>query len=132
MHFPAWNVSKYGVFLVRIFPYSVKIRKNMDQKNSAFGHLSRSASSLNISNEKVKVLLIWVFHSIFFIFCKQFWQFYLGKCLYYSSPLLSMFFKKFLWQSSSLMELHTGRKQMLYSEVIQVLRSVFDRDWNFW
>ena len=26
-------VSKYGVFLVQIFPYSVQIQENTDQKN---------------------------------------------------------------------------------------------------
>ena len=31
----AWNVSVFGVFLVRIFPYS-------DQKNPEYGHFSRS------------------------------------------------------------------------------------------
>ena len=28
----AWKVSKYGVFLVRIFLYSVRMQENMDQK----------------------------------------------------------------------------------------------------
>ena len=44
-------MSKYGVFLVRIFqyllrksPYSVQIRKNADQKKSAFGLFSRSVN----------------------------------------------------------------------------------------
>ena len=32
-----WNVSNYGVFLVRIFPHSVQMRKNTDQKNSIVG-----------------------------------------------------------------------------------------------
>ena len=52
----AWKMSKYGVFwsvfsricteygeiLRSISPYSVKMRENTDQKNSAFGHFSRS------------------------------------------------------------------------------------------
>ena len=33
----AWKVSKYGVFLVCIFPYSVQMQENVDQKNSVFG-----------------------------------------------------------------------------------------------
>ena len=45
-------MSFFGVFLVRIFPYSdwirrdteysVRIRENTDQKNSEYGHFSRS------------------------------------------------------------------------------------------
>ena len=46
-----WNVSKYGVFLVRIFPHSDWIRRDTNdtnagkyraKKNSVFGHFSRS------------------------------------------------------------------------------------------
>ena len=35
-------MSKYGVFLVRIFPYSVQIQENTDQKSSVFEHFLRS------------------------------------------------------------------------------------------
>ena len=51
--FTAWKVSVFGVFLVRTFPhsnwiwrdispYSVRMRKNADQKNSKYGHFPRS------------------------------------------------------------------------------------------
>ena len=40
--FTAWKVSKYGVFLVRIFLYSVRIQENTDQKKLSFGHFSRN------------------------------------------------------------------------------------------
>ena len=39
--FTAWKVSKYRVFC-GISPYSVQMRGNTDQKNSVFGHVSRS------------------------------------------------------------------------------------------
>ena len=35
---------KYGVFLVCIFPYSVQMRENTEQKNSIFGQFLRRAS----------------------------------------------------------------------------------------
>ena len=48
----AWKVSVLGVFLVwifprldwilRIFPYSVQVRENTDQKNFKYGHFSHS------------------------------------------------------------------------------------------
>ena len=48
----AWTVSVFGVFLVRnfahsdrirrIFPNSVRMRENMDQKHSGYGHFSGS------------------------------------------------------------------------------------------
>ena len=38
----AWNVSKYGVFLGRIFPYFEWIRENTDQQNSLFEQFLRS------------------------------------------------------------------------------------------
>ena len=38
------KVSKYGIFLVRIFSYSLQIRENTDQKNSTFGYFSCSVS----------------------------------------------------------------------------------------
>ena len=37
-----WKVSVFGVFLVRIFPYSVQMCENTDQKNSEYGHFLRS------------------------------------------------------------------------------------------
>ena len=40
--FTAWKVSVFGVFLVGIFPHSDWIWENMDQKNSEYGHFSRS------------------------------------------------------------------------------------------
>ena len=62
----AWKVSKYGVFLVRIFPHSdwirrdtekilrispylVQIRENTDQNNPVFGQFSRSVRLLTNS-----------------------------------------------------------------------------------
>ena len=54
MNVTVWKVCVFGVFLVRIFPhsdwmrrdseypYSVQIRENKDQKNSEYGHFSRS------------------------------------------------------------------------------------------
>ena len=45
----AWKVSIFGVILVHVFPYtlrispySVRIRENTDQKNSEYGHFLRS------------------------------------------------------------------------------------------
>ena len=38
----AWKVYVFAVILVRIFPYSVQMRKNVDQNNSEYGHFSRS------------------------------------------------------------------------------------------
>ena len=40
----AWKMSKYGVFLVRIFLYSVQVQENTNQKNSVFGHFPRNVS----------------------------------------------------------------------------------------
>ena len=40
--YTAWKVSKYKIFLVSIFLSSDWIQENTDQKNSAFGHFSRS------------------------------------------------------------------------------------------
>ena len=39
--FTARKVSKYGVFLVRIFLYLDWMQENTDRNNSLFGHLSR-------------------------------------------------------------------------------------------
>ena len=39
----AWKASVFGVFLICIIsPFSFRIRENMDQKNSEYGHFSRS------------------------------------------------------------------------------------------
>ena len=35
-------MSVFGVFLVHIFPYSVRMRENTGQKNSEYGHFLRS------------------------------------------------------------------------------------------
>ena len=53
--FTVWKVIVFGVFLVHIsrirpeygeiriiFPYSVQMRENTNQKNSEYGHFSRS------------------------------------------------------------------------------------------
>ena len=47
----AWEVSVFGVILVRIFPHSDWIRENADQNNSEYGHFSRGegSSKWNIS-----------------------------------------------------------------------------------
>ena len=34
-------MSIFGVFLIHVFPYSVRMRENMDQKNSEYRHFSR-------------------------------------------------------------------------------------------
>ena len=36
-------MTAFGVFLVHIFPYSVQLRENADQKTSEYGHFSCSA-----------------------------------------------------------------------------------------
>ena len=51
--FTAWKVSIFGVILVRIgtehgemlriSPYSIRIRENVDQKNAEYGNFLRSA-----------------------------------------------------------------------------------------
>ena len=38
----SWKVSVLGVFLVRIFPYSVRMREYKDKKNSECGRFSRN------------------------------------------------------------------------------------------
>ena len=38
----AWKVSIFGVILVRISLYSVRIPENADQNNSEYGHFLRS------------------------------------------------------------------------------------------
>ena len=38
----AYKVSVFGVILVIIFPYLVRMRENMDQNNSEYGHFLRS------------------------------------------------------------------------------------------
>ena len=40
--YTAWKVPVFGVILVRIFPHSDWMQKNMDQKNSEYGHFLRS------------------------------------------------------------------------------------------
>ena len=37
-------MSVFGVILVHIFPYSVRMRENADQTNSEYGHFSRSVT----------------------------------------------------------------------------------------
>ena len=53
MYITAWKVSVFGVFLVSIFPlrispYSVRMRKDTDQKNAKYGHSSRNVSRENV------------------------------------------------------------------------------------
>ena len=38
--YTAWKMFIFGVVLVHIFPYSVWMRQNTDQKNSEYGHFS--------------------------------------------------------------------------------------------
>ena len=40
--YTTWKVSLFGVIVVRISPYSVRMRENTDQNNSAYGHFLRS------------------------------------------------------------------------------------------
>ena len=54
--YTAWEVSAFGVFLVRIFPHS-------DQKNSEYGHFSHSGTQHTISQEPTLVLNSCVLHS---------------------------------------------------------------------
>ena len=42
LRYTVWKVSVFGVFLVRIFPYSVRMLENTDQRNSEYEHFSRS------------------------------------------------------------------------------------------
>ena len=42
----AWKVSVFGVILVSIFPYSVRMRENADHDNSEYGHFLRSEKVL--------------------------------------------------------------------------------------
>ena len=44
----AWKKSVFGVILIRIFPYSVRMRENTDQNNYEYGHFSRSGKCWNI------------------------------------------------------------------------------------
>ena len=41
-YFPAFGLNKERYRVLRIFPYSVQIRENKGQKNSEYGHFSRS------------------------------------------------------------------------------------------
>ena len=57
----SWSVfsrirTEYGK-IRSMSPYSVRMRENTDQKNSAFGHFSRSVLSL-ISDDKLRILTI--------------------------------------------------------------------------
>ena len=57
----------------RIFPYSVRMRQNTDQKNTEYGHFSRS----DRNNATLKVFVIYVIFLvqllIFFFFSHSFW-----------------------------------------------------------
>ena len=43
----SWKVSKYGVFLVLIFPYSVRIRENTDPKKLCVQHFLQCSTFSN-------------------------------------------------------------------------------------
>ena len=54
----AWKVSVFGVFLVRIFPHSVRMQENTNQENSEYRHFSRCNgftifSSIFLLNRKI-------------------------------------------------------------------------------
>ena len=53
--YTAWEVSLFGVFLVRIFPHS-------DQDNSEYGHFSHIGTQDTIS-QKPTLVRIWNFHA---------------------------------------------------------------------
>ena len=53
-----WKVSKYGVFLVRIFRIQSKCRKIRTRKNLLFGHFSRSV--LYIERIGNAVCALWI------------------------------------------------------------------------
>ena len=55
--------TEYGEML-RIFPYSVRMRENTDQKGSEYGHFSRSVSLFNVFQLSVQ----WCFFSYFSVF----------------------------------------------------------------
>ena len=57
-HITTFKVSMFGVTVVRIFPYSVWMRKNADQNNSAYGHFSRSLFSCRIRKIFQKSLFV--------------------------------------------------------------------------
>ena len=40
-----WKMSVFGVILVRIFPYSARMRENTGRNNSEYGHFLRSVMS---------------------------------------------------------------------------------------
>ena len=74
VHYTAWKVSKYGVFLVRIFPHMDWIRENTDQKNSVFKYFLRSVADKVIKSigilRKLQMILprrLWVTIYKFFI-----------------------------------------------------------------
>ena len=60
----AWKVSEFGVILVRIFPhlgwirnissYSVQMRENVDQRNSADVHFLRTGVYLEFLPKKIE------------------------------------------------------------------------------
>ena len=100
----AWKVSKYRVFLVRIFlysdwirrfsksPYSVRIQENKDQKNSVFRHFSRSAFlMLEKLRQMIRLTLpaFWLTPFLWLLFLKEKVVFYhCEKCLV--SPLIDL------------------------------------------
>ena len=50
----AWKVSVFWVILVRISPYSVRMRENADQNNSEYGHFLRSEQhNSNLTSENL-------------------------------------------------------------------------------
>ena len=76
-----WKVSVFGVFLVRIFPYSVRMLENTDQNNSEYGHFSHSFSftwnkvkhgsrSVSFTWNKVQVSCYLQSEKILFLFYK--------------------------------------------------------------
>ena len=58
----AWKVSKYGVFPDPSFPVFNPIQENRDQKNSVFGHFSRSVC---VIDKATAYYMFQFFHSKF-------------------------------------------------------------------
>ena len=54
--FTALKVSVFAVILVRIFPYSVRIRENTVQNNSEYGHFSCNDLFGSINSNVVRLV----------------------------------------------------------------------------
>ena len=56
--YTAWKMPVFGVILVLIFPYSVRMRENTDQNNPEYGHFLRSDNDVVNTRDMYERLII--------------------------------------------------------------------------